>query len=77
MFCDNENPCIDSTRLVVSVKSEKQVKRGQGEGETKWKGCAWKLVLVKLVIVILIIYYIFLFYYIRFYYFLLEVKAIK
>ena len=70
MFCDNENPCIDNTRLVVSVKSEKQVKRGQGEGETKWKGCAWKLVLVKLVIFILN------FYYIRFYYFFLGLIVI-
>lgn len=38
--CAKTNPCIDNTPPVVSVKREKHVKSGQGDGETKWKGCA-------------------------------------
>ena len=34
------------TALVVKVKSAMQVYKGQGEGETKWKGWPWKLLLV-------------------------------
>ena len=51
-YCANANPCIVNTTLVVSVKREKHVKSGQGDGDTKWKGCAWKFVLVKIVIFI-------------------------
>lgn len=41
------NACRKSTPLVVKAKRVKDVKIGQGEGETKWKGCAWKLLLFK------------------------------
>ena len=34
------NPCIVKTPEQVSVKRERQVSIGQGEGETKWKGWA-------------------------------------
>lgn len=37
---------------VVNVNKAIQVNKGQGEGETKWKGCAWKLLLIKFVIFI-------------------------
>jgi len=40
LFCEKIKPCIDNTKLVVKVKSVKLVKRGQSEGETKWKGWA-------------------------------------
>lgn len=50
LFCAIAKPCIVNTKLVVRVKSVKHVNRGQGDGETKWKGCAWKFVLVKFVI---------------------------
>jgi len=33
-------PCIVRTPEQVRVKREIQVKIGQGEGETKWNGCA-------------------------------------
>lgn len=42
-------PCIDSTPLVVKVSRDIQVYIGQGEGDTKWKGWAWKVLLVKFV----------------------------
>ena len=38
------------TALVVNVNNAIQVYKGQGEGDTKWKGWAWKLLLVKFVI---------------------------
>jgi len=41
------NPCIDKTPIVVKLSNEILVFNGQGDGETKWKGCAWKLLLVK------------------------------
>jgi len=44
------NPCIDNTPLVVNVNKDILVYRGQGEGDTKWKGWAWKVLLVKFVI---------------------------
>lgn len=34
------------TALVVKVSSETDVYIGQGEGDTRWKGWAWKLLLV-------------------------------
>jgi hypothetical protein len=43
-------PCIVKTPLVVRVNRAIQVYIGQGDGETKWKGCAWKLLLVRFVI---------------------------
>jgi len=44
-----KNPCIVNTPDVVRVNKLILQKTGQGEGETKWKGWAWKLLLVKLV----------------------------
>lgn len=35
---------------VVRVSNEMLVNNGQGDGETKWKGWAWKLLLVIFVI---------------------------
>ena len=43
-------PCIVNTPLVVNVNNVIQVNKGQGDGDTKWKGWAWKLLLVSLVI---------------------------
>ena len=40
-----KNPCIVNTPDVVKVNKLILEKRGQGEGETKWKGWAWKLLL--------------------------------
>ncbi len=34
----NKNPCIAETTEVVRVNKETDVKRGQGEGGTRWKG---------------------------------------
>lgn len=39
-----------NTALRVSANKVKLVFNGQGLGETKWKGCAWKLLLIWLVI---------------------------
>jgi len=50
-----EKPCINKTPAVVNVNRATQVNKGQGEGETKWNGCAWKLALVKFVIFFFII----------------------
>jgi len=38
LFCEKVKPCIDKTKLVVKANSVKLVKRGQSDGETKWKG---------------------------------------
>ena len=38
------------TALVVKANSARQVYKGQGEGDTKWKGCPWKLLLIEGVI---------------------------
>jgi len=35
-----------NTAAVVRDKRLLQVKIGQGEGDTKWKGCAWKALLL-------------------------------
>lgn len=45
-----KNPCILNTNVVVRVNKDILVFNGQGEGETKWKGCAWKLLRIKLLI---------------------------
>jgi hypothetical protein len=37
------------TALNVTANKQKEVFKGQGLGETKWKGWAWKLLRVKLV----------------------------
>jgi hypothetical protein len=44
----DENPCIVNTPEVVKVNRLIQVNIGQGEGDTKWKGCPWKALLFKL-----------------------------
>lgn len=49
MFCVELKPCIVKTPEVVSVNRETHVKIGHGDGETRWKGWAWKLLLIKLV----------------------------
>ena len=49
-------PCIVKTPVVVNVNNEILVNIGQGDGDTKWKGWAWKLLRVKFVIVIFSIY---------------------
>jgi len=47
-------PCIVNTPEVVKVKRLIQVNIGQGEGDTKWKGCPWKALLFKLDITIIV-----------------------
>jgi len=37
------NPCTDKTNVVVKVNNDILVFIGQGEGDTRWKGWAWKL----------------------------------
>lgn len=39
--------CIVRTPEVVRVNKLMQVNIGQGEGETKWKGCPWKALRLK------------------------------
>lgn len=51
IICTEGKPCMVNTPEQVRVKRETQVKTGQGEGETRWNGCAWKLLLIKFVIV--------------------------
>ena len=50
------NPWKDNTALKVVANKHKLVFKGQGEGDTKWKGCAWNWLLVKLVISLFVIY---------------------
>ena len=38
------------TALSVSANKEVLVYNGQGLGDTKWKGCAWKLLLFEILI---------------------------
>jgi len=40
--------CIVKTPLQVKVNKDTQVKIGHGEGETKWKGWAWKFIRIRL-----------------------------
>ncbi len=46
-----KKPCMVCTADVVRVKSDIQVNIGQGDGGTRWNGCAWKLLLIILVII--------------------------
>lgn len=39
-----------NTALSVSANKDVLVYSGQGLGETKWKGCAWKLLLFEILI---------------------------
>ena len=39
------NVCIVNTPLHVKVNKDTHVKIGHGEGDTRWKGWAWKLLL--------------------------------
>lgn len=41
--------CIDNAALVVKFNRQILVKRGHGDGLTKWNGWSWKLLLIKLV----------------------------
>ena len=41
-----EKLCIFNTPEVVKVNKLIQVSIGQGEGDTKWKGCPWKWLLL-------------------------------
>ena len=41
-----------NTALNVTASKLKLVFKGQGEGDTKWKGCAWNILRVKLVKII-------------------------
>lgn len=43
IFSIRGKPCIVKTPVLVSVRSDILVNIGQGEGETRWKGWAWKL----------------------------------
>ena len=47
--------CIANTPVVVKVYRLIQVKIGQGEGDTRWKGCPWKTLLYKFDIRLLIL----------------------
>lgn len=49
-------PCMVNTPVVVKVNSAILVYSGQGEGETRWKGCAWKLLLIMFFIFISILF---------------------
>ena len=49
MFVPFTNPWKVRTALKVKAKRQKLVFKGQGLGDTKWKGCAWKELLVKFV----------------------------
>ena len=46
-----KKPCIVNTPVVVTVNNEMQVSIGQGEGETRWNGCAWKLLRITFVMI--------------------------
>ena len=39
-----------NTALNVSVNKEALVYKGHGLGDTRWKGCAWKLLLFEILI---------------------------
>ena len=47
MYLIFENKCIDNTPAVVKVNKLIELNIGQGEGETKWKGCDWNTLLTK------------------------------
>jgi len=53
-----ENACIVNTPVVVRESKFIPVQTGQGEGDTKWKGWAWKLLLVRFDIINYIYFYI-------------------
>lgn len=44
--------CIDNAVLVAKFNKLTLVYKGQGDGDTKWKGWSWKLLLIILAIVI-------------------------
>ena len=41
--------CIDKAPLEVKANKDILEYKGQGEGETKWKGWSWKLLLTEIV----------------------------
>ena len=46
-----KNPWKDNTEEVVTFNNDNDEYKGHGDGETKWKGCAWKLLLLILTMV--------------------------
>ena len=42
--------CIDNAALVVTFNIHILVYKGQGDGDTRWKGWSWKLLLTKIFI---------------------------
>jgi hypothetical protein len=51
LYSPYSKPWKDKTADVVSANKLIEVYKGQGEGDTKWNGCAWKLLLFKFNIV--------------------------
>ena len=51
LYCAKANPWKDKAADVVRLNKLIDVYKGHGEGDTKWKGCAWKLLLFKFNIV--------------------------
>jgi hypothetical protein len=52
LYSAKAKPWNDKTADVVRVNKLIDVYKGQGEGETRWKGCAWKLLLFRFNIII-------------------------
>ena len=48
--------CINSTPVVVKANNDIEVYIGQGDGDTKWNGWAWKFFLIKIFINLIIFY---------------------
>jgi len=42
ILCKKEKLCIDRAVLIVTTNKNIDVLKGQGEGDTKWKGWSWK-----------------------------------
>ena len=49
-----KNPWNIITALKAIRSNEKLVLKGQGEGDTKWKGCDWNKLLISISIVLFI-----------------------
>lgn len=50
LYSAKANPWNDKTADVVRLNKLMDVYKGHGEGDTKWKGCAWKLLLCRFII---------------------------
>jgi len=46
--------CIDKAAILVKFNKEILVYKGQGDGDTKWKGWSWKLLRITLLIKLLL-----------------------